>query len=451
MRQRSQRPAFGRYLGLYALAFGLGPGCDCRGPQPELNCDERLAQYESVAAGEGVLLDAIPDAPTFPMALVISEEGVNKLLFGVSGKEPPFASDLSLGLGKMHFEPTSPPVVELVSVPNCSRCVVFSMDFSFAIVNNNDESQGAGVGKVQLSIPIRLEAIEGDTTALVAHYEEATVLDMPFNVMGVNSTDLPNMQEALEILVTEKLREQYGPTELIRFNPWSIGTDSVKLAAKAFAIYPETGVLSLALQTNLSLPKGLSIQVGNALPDGVPMAVQMHPGLLLAMSQRMLAEGVIPRRYDDDGNPDPDGYQAVTLRNLTKSAFGETNVDVEFRVWRTGGDYCGYADVASALQLSLVDQGISDTITVTPTDDLRVLGGDGVGELYEDNKDLVDENKGLVESFKKSLADQIGVTVNYSDLTVEGANIVFDALALTVDEKRIDILLDFLVLDQEGG
>ncbi len=452
MRPRSPRTALGRF-GPFALAFGLGCSLDdCRGEDPPpLNCDDRLAQFEEVAAAEGVLLDAIPDTANFPMALTISEEGVNKLLFGVSGKEPPFASDLSLGLGKMRFTPTSTPVVELASVPGCSRCILFALDFTFAIVNNNDESQGAGVGNVVLSIPIRLETIEGDTTALVAHYEEATVLDMPFNVMGVNSQDIPNMQEALQILVTEKLRMQYGATELIRFNPWSIGTNSVKLAAKAFAIYPENGVLSLALQTNLELPEGLSIQVGDALPEGVPMSVQMHPLLLLGMAQRMLAEEVIPRRYDDDGVADPEGYQAVTLRNLTKSGFGDSAVDVEFRVWRTGGGYCGFADAITALELGLTDDGIDDRITVTPTDDLRIVRGEGVGDLYEDSMDVVNENKGLVDAFKKSLADQIGVTVNYSELSVDGANIVFDALALSVAEKRIDILLDFLVLDKEGG
>lgn len=452
MRPRPPRPALGR-LGLFALAFGLGCSVyDCRGGDPPpLNCEDRLEQYEAVAAGEGLLLDAIPDSANFPMALTISEEGVNKLLFGVTGKEPPFASDLDLGLGKMRFTPTSTPVVELASVPNCARCILFSLDFTFEIVNNNDDSQGAGVGTVQLRIPIRLETIEGDTTALVAHYEEATVLDMPFNVMGVNSQDIPNMQSALEILVTEKLREQYGPTELIRFNPWTIGTNSVKLAAKAFAIYPDNNVLSLALQTNLALPDGLSIQVGDALPEGVPMSVQMHPLLLLGMAQRMLAEDVIPRRYDDDGAPDPEGDQAVTLKNLSKSGFGATNVDVEFRVWRTGGGYCGYADAINTLQLSIADNGLDDTIAVTPTDDLRIVGGDGVGELYEDSMDLVNENKGLVDAFKQSLADQIGVTVNYSELSVDGANIIFDTLALTVEEKRIDILLDFLVLDKVDG
>lgn len=454
MRHRSHRSAAGRFIGLYALAFALGCSLeDCRGEDPPLDCARTLTLYDEAVAEEGELLEAIPDQPSFPMALVISEEGVNKLLFGVTGKEPPFASTLDLGLGQMRFTPTSDPVVELVSVPNCSRCVVFALDFSFELVNDDEDSQGAGVGTVQLSIPIRLEAVEGaaDTTALVAHYEEATVLDMPFNVMGVNSTEIPNLQEAVEILVTRKLREQYGPTELIRFNPWTIGTNSVKLAAKAFAIYPDSGVLALALQTNLALPKGVAIEVGNSLPQGVPMAVQMHPGLLFAMAERMLAEGVIPRRYDDDGAPDPDGLQGVTLNNLEKSAFGETTVDVGFRVWRTGGDYCGYVNAVSTLVLSLTDTGIDDRISVTPTDELRVLDGEGVGELYEDNQELVDDNKNLVDSFKRSLADQIGVTVNYSELTVEGANIVFDALALTVTGNSIDILLDFLVLDKDGG
>lgn len=454
MTHRRPRSTFGRYLGCFALGL---VACDLesclRGPPTVEDCSYFSTEYEAAIAGDGELLAEIPDKPNFPMALVISEEGVNKLLFGVTGSMVPFASALELGLGELRFTPTSDPVAKLVSEPGCHRCVDFSFDFSFELLNNGEQSQGAGIGSAALRIPLSLEPVAGeqDTTALVAHYE-ATVAGPPgINVMGVDTEEFPELDKALAILITEKLRAQYGPTEVIRFAPWTIGTESVKLAAREFAVFPDTGVMALGLQTNLDLPKAAAIEVGQALPQGVPMLVQMHPLLLFGMAQRMITEGVIPRRYNDDGQADPEGLQAVTLTSLEATALSDSDVDVEFRVWRTGGGYCGYANAVTTLTMAIEDDGINDRISVTPTDNLRVLDGEGVGELYEDNQQLVDDNKRLVDAFRQDLASQIGVTVNYSEISVEGANIVFDALALKVSDKSIDILLDFLVLDQADG
>ena len=423
-----------------------------RGPDPTLDCNDRLEQYEAAVETVGVLLDAIPDVSYFPMALVISEEGINRLLTGVvGGSNTPFASTLPLGPVEIRFTPTEDPTIDFISIPGCSRCVVFTLDFSFELVNPSEEAAGAGNGATEMIIPLRLEQLPGDTSALIADYEKALVRDMEISVAGFDSETYPGLAGALAILSTEQLRANYSATELIRFEPWTIGSNAVKLAAKEFAIFPETGVLALGLQTNLKLPEGTSIEVGSSLPEGVPMAVQMHPLLLLGMAERMLTEGVIPRRYDDKGNPDPEGAQGVTLETLEKAPLGDADLDITFRVWRTDEGYCGFVDAVNAVTLSLDDSGISDRIAVTPAADVRILGGQGVGELFEDNKDLVEENKKLVENFRNSLAEQIGITVNYNDLTVEGANIVFDALALSVTPVSIDILLDFLVLANEGG
>lgn len=449
--RRRTPPGLLVYPGLFLAAMGCDPSC-IRGDDPTLDCDARTEEFEDAVAEEGVLLDAIPESASFPMALVISEEGINKLLTGVvGGNNTPFASKLPLGPVEIQFTPTSDPVIDFISVPGCSKCVVFTLDFSFELVNPSQEAAGAGLGATEMVIPLRLEQLEGDTSALIADYAAATVRDMSINVSGFDSETYPGLAGALAILSTEQLRANYGKTELIRFEPWTIGTNAVKLAAKQFAIFPEANVLSLGLQTNLQLPKAASIDVGRALPEGVPMAVQMHPLLLLGMAERMITEDVIARRYNDKGEPDPEGAQGVTLTSIEKAALGDTNLDVQFRVWRTDEGYCGYVDAVNAIELSLDDAGFQDRIAVTPAGDVRILGGLGVGELFEDNKDLVEKNKNLVENFRDSLSEQIGITVNYSDLQVEGGTIVFDALALQVASGSIDIFLDFLVLANEGG
>jgi len=117
-------------------------------------------------------------------------------------------------------------------------------------------------------------------------------------------------------------------------------------------------------------------------------------------------------------------------------------------VWRTQDGYCGYADALTTLQLGLDG---NDAISVAPTDDLRVTGGEGIGEIAATDEELVDKNKNLIENFKKSLSEQVGITVNYKELAVEGSTILFDTLALRVEADKIDIDIDFQVVAAEGG
>lgn len=446
---------------VYALA--LCTACDLescvRGDQAELDCSDHAGNFEAAVAREGVLLEAIPDKPSFPMALVISELGIAELLKSVTSDTNPVAGgNLSLFGLNLEIVPHKTEVELTSELDKCSRCVIFSVDFSMQAITDGGTSQAAGTGSSKISIPLRLETIEGDTTALIAAYDELTLLELNLVLMGFDTSEYPEFEKAVKIKMTELIKEQSVPTELMRFEPWTIGTNSVKVAAKAFAIFPETGVISLGMQTNLDLPKAVALEVGQALPADAKMAVQMHPGLLLGMAERMMAEGEIPRTYADNGEPDPEGPQGITLTSINKSVLGATDLDVAFRVWRTRASdpdqpaYCGYADAITVLRLGLEDSdNIQDRITVTPTDELRVIDGEGVGELYEDNKELVEENSGLVDHFKRSLSDQIGITVNYNELAVEGQNIIFDAMGLDVTDKKIDILLDFIVLAAEGG
>ncbi len=430
-----------------ALAGGL---VACPGPEPEaFDCDAQEAAFRASYADDGVLLPEIPDSTSFPMALALSELGINNLLTGVVGGNVPFASDLDLGLIKIGFVPVAAPTISIVKVPNCTHCVLFHVDFSFQITTGDDEG-GSGIGGADVAIPLRLQQNDDGSSSLVAGYEAARVDNMELNTMGfeVNDIDHPNVQGLFEILVTEALQKQFGTTELLRFAPWAIGGNQVKVAARRFAIYHDTKVIALGMQTNLDLPKSVSLQIGGALPMGIPMEVQMHPGLLLAMSQRMITEGEISRSYNDKGAPDPDGLYGVTLESMAPNNIPNSNqLEVGFRVWRTEEGYCGYADAITTLQLDLSED---DAISVTPTDELRVTGGEGIGEIAATDQELVDKNKNLIETFKRDLSAQVGITVNYKELAVEGSTILFDTLALRVDRSKINIDIDFQVVADEG-
>ncbi len=431
-----------------AMLLGVALCSACRGDDRELDCSAQAEAFAAAYADDGVLLPDIAESTSYPMAMVLSEEGVNRLLTGVVGGNVPFASVLNVGPFSLRFIPQSVPTIAIVPVPNCPRCVLFSVDFDFQIENDDGSPGGAGIGSAEMSIPLRLQQNDDGSSSLVARYDAATILAMPINTMGFDSAEYPGFEGALRYLATQALREQFAVTELLRFQPWTIGGNEVKLAAREFALFTDTRVLSLAMQTNLDLPDGVAIRVGEALPMGVPMALQMHPGLLLGMSRRMVTEGVISRTYDDNGNPDPNGLYGVTLENIGVNPIPNSNkLDVGFRVWRTSEGYCGYADAITALQLGLAPG--NQSITVTPTDDLRVTGGEGVGKIAKDNDELIERNKQVVETFKKDLSEQIGITINYNDIGVEGSRILFSTDALIVEDDKIDIIIDFTVVADE--
>ncbi len=434
-------------LGTACIGMLAGALPSCRGEDREFDCASQQEAFEAAYADDGILLPEITDDASYPMAMVLSEEGIQRLLNGLVGNDVPFASDLPLGPISIGFAPSSTPVIQIVKVPNCTRCVLFSLDFNFQIEDGGGAA-GSGIGSAELAIPLRLEQNDDGSSSLVAGYESATVRDMPLNTLGFDTGDYPGLEGALEFLATQALREQFKTTELMRFQPWSIGNGEVKLAAREFAIFTESRVISLGMQTNLDLPRGVAVKVGEALPEGVPLQLQMHPGLLLGMSQRMITEGEISRTYNDAGKPDPKGLYGVTLESFRPNNIPGSNLlDVGFRVWRTQEGYCGYADAETNLKLAIENGAIK----VTPTDNLVVTGGQGVGELAEDNEELIEKNKNLVAFFKKDLSEQVGITINYNDVAVPGSNILFDTQALVVERDNINIIIDFEVVAAEDG
>ena len=440
-------------LGTAVVGMLAGGLSSCRGEDREFDCSAQQEAFEAAYADDGVLLDKVTEDNTYPMAMVLSEEGLQRLLNGLVGADVPFASKLNIGPFSINFVPKAAPVIEMSEVPNCSKCVLFSLDYNFGLLDGDDEPAGAGNGKAQIAIPLDLRQNADGSSSLIAIYERATIRDMPFNTMGFKSADHPGLEGALEILATEALRAQYPTTELMHFEPWTIGGNEVKLSVRKFHIFRAEGmrpVLALGMQTNLDLPESVAVEVGKQLPTGVPMQVQMHPGLLLGMAQRMINEGEISRTYNDKGQPDPKGLYGVTLENMNASAIAGTDkLDVGFKVWRTDEGYCGYANAETSLQLSV--DSTDDSIRVTPTDDLRVLGGEGVGELAEDNQELIDKNKQLVAQFQKDLSEQVGITINYNEVGVEGSRILFNTDALVVERDNISIIIDFIVVAAEDG
>ncbi len=430
-----------------ATTFALSLSA-CRGADREFDCSYQAERFEAAAEKEGVLLSVVAETFTYPLAMMISEEGINRLLGGVVGDDVPFASEMQLGPARVKFTPLTAPVIDVVSIPTCNQCVLFSLEFKFGVVQGDpEEGLTAGLGDAYMAIPIRLRERDDGSAALVALYDEATVSKMDLNANGIDSEDFEAISGALALLATDIVREQYGETELLVIGSLDIGNQDVKAQARDLFVVPDLDAIVLGMETNLELPEGAGLDQPKALPEDTAMGLIFDPQMILAVSQRMIVEGEIARRYGEDGQPAEDGLYGVTMDNMTAGTVNNDRLDTTFRVWRTDEGYCGYAIAEMPLILGI---DASSGLSVSPGN-VSVVGGGGSGRLAADREELIMQNEGLIDNFKAALAEQVGLTLNYRSIGVEGSSIFFEPLNIDVDAETdtVNFYLDFVVAASE--
>ncbi len=420
----------------------------CRGDDIEFDCTYQAERFAAAVEKEGVLLPEVTDIDTYPLAMMISEDGINRLLGGVVGDEIPFASEMQLGPTKVKFTPTATPVIDVVSIPTCNQCVLFSIEFKFGVVQGNpEEGITAGLGDAYLAIPIRLDQRPDGTAALVALYNEAEVTKMDLIANGLDSENHEAISGALALLATDIVREQYGETELLVIGSLEIGNHDVEARARDLFVIPDLDAILLGMETNLELPEGAGLDQPKGLPEGTPMGIIFDPQMILAVSQRMIVEGEIARRYGEDGVPAEDGIYGVTLDSMTPGTVADDRLDTRFRIWRTDEGYCGFATAEMPMILAI---NASTGLEVNPGN-VSVIGGEGSGRLAADREELIQKNAGLIDGFKAALAEQVGLTLNYRSIGVEGSSIFFEPLDINVDvaTNSVNFYLDFVVAVDE--
>lgn len=423
----------------------------CRGDNIAQDCETRGQEFFRRTEQEATpLLTPVPDQGPYPVALQLTEEGVNRLLGGaVVDQDVPFTGDVPLGPARANFQPEGDPVIEFADLPGCRNCILFSLDFSIDLGSGNTPIS-SGVGNVKLSIPMRLESDEtAGLSTLVADYSQAKVEDLFLVVYGINSDDHDTLRGVLKILITEQIQEDFGPVALLEIGSWTIGNDEVRLLARELIVRPEDGKLALGMQTNLPMPAGSGLDLAGPLPDGTPMAVSMDTELFLTMSHRMFDEGEIARRYDEDGQPDASGIYGVTLSELAGNATGNAQLDSLFRVWRIADGYCGFAEATMPLDITV--NNTRTGIDITPGQ-ATLIAGEGSGAAALEERELVEDNQDLIETFRSDLAAAVGNTVNYDSLDLEGSTIIFAVQDVAVTPETIDSYLNFEVYaDPDSG
>lgn len=433
----------GASFGLLAASFAGG----CRGEDVYFDCEDQEAAFRAVAATEGHLLDSTPKGEPYPVAIKLSEDGLNRLLEGVVGQDVPFTGELPFvwfsGPGTLKFEATTAPVIELESLEGCPTCVQYSFDFNVVLIGANQEPEGAGIGSVKFRIPLELEPDGERATTLYADYTRLRVQDLWLSAFGLVTEEHMALVAALALFMEEKIQESYGKTKLLRLDSWEIGNNDVRLLARKLIVFPEENTLALAMQSNLPLPPGAGLELDGELPMGVPMLVEFDIALFEAMVERLLQEGEIPRVYNEDGEPDEDGNYGVTLDFLRGAPEGQEFMTTQFKVWRFADGYCGHAVAQMDLDVSFDPEG---GVGLTPTD-VVVIGGQGSGAVAAQEKELVEDNQHLVDTFRKGVVDNLATTINYDALQIEGSNIIFQTLAVDTIVNHLEVWIDFVVVE----
>ena len=266
-------PSTSRRVEPWALAIASVLALGCRGEDLSNDCDYQGQVYFQTVEGEVTdLLSPVPDRGPYPVALQLTEEGINRLLGGaVADQDVPFAGTLPLGFATAEFEPTSDPVIELTDLPTCRRCILFNLQFNIDLYSG-DNPISSGPGNVTLSIPLRLESDEaaGEST-LLADYSQAKIESMFLFVYGIDSNEHEVLAGALAVLLTEQIQEQFDTVELLKIGSWQIGEGDVTLLARELFVLPEDDKLVLGMQTNLPLPADAGLDLAGPLPEGIPM------------------------------------------------------------------------------------------------------------------------------------------------------------------------------------
>ncbi len=422
----------------------------CRGEDLPIDCDNQATKFrQQMEAEELPLLAKVPEEGPYPVAFQLTEEGVNRLLGKkVNEADIPFTGTLPFGPAGFEFEPESDPVIRFADLPGCPNCLLLTLEFQVQLLNAGDPLS-TGFGAVDLSIPMELIADEaaGETT-LVADYGRVNIEDMSLSVYGFSSEEHMQYAGAIRILLTEKLQDEFGQLELMSIGSWTIGDGNIRLLARELLVFPEQGKLALGMHTNLPLPEAAGLLLDAPLPEGTPMAVTFDSRIFLAMSHRMLAEGEIPRRYNEAGNPDDAGIYAVTLDQMVGNAEGARQLDSEFNVWRIAEGYCGNVRAAMPLTLQVTDNRKGFRVAAGGA---SLLSGEGSGLQALEEQDLVDENEDLINTFRTALADSVGSTINYDSFDVEGSLIVIEVDDLTVNQLEVNSLLDFRIFDDPNA
>jgi hypothetical protein len=406
------------------------------------SCTEHSASFDGVVAVEGQLAQAseVPQIEPYPMAMVLSQDAVNKLFAAVASAEIPdiVLEDNSLVPVKLTLSPAL-PLIQVGGEGLCVSCLLTEVGFGIGVEVAGVGASGAGAGRFQFPLFMDPQGLEN--TAVMAQFGQSTLLSVNLTVDGLSDSIMDVIEPMVANAVTGLIRNQYGDTKLFDIKAWEIGDGDVKLVGQGPHIDAGQRTIVIGMQSNLVRPTGASIAWNPSLPEGADVGLQFHPELISSMIGRMMHEGHIPRSYDAAGKTSVAGEHQVTLSSM--SATDNDLLRSSFRLWRTGGGFCGFADLQADLGLSISDRQLSFQVQ-----NVLVTDSAGAGDLLQLGSDW------LGSDFLSNLINYSQLTVNYNELAIPGnkkADMSAESFRLSLDAQGLSLFLNIdAIIDADG-
>jgi hypothetical protein len=420
-------------LALSVTACELG-GADCTGAATE---------YQSLVTVEGALNNELPMDGPYPMALVISQDAINRLFAAIaSANLPPITlRDSILGVNVGVTIRPSLPLIEIGQALECPTCILTSMNLGLDFLVGSNTVPA--VGMARYAFPLNMRANGLDSTKVLGAFNESRFLNLtvqlqPGSLGGIES--LVNQAVALfepqiANYVTGLVRNDLGERELFQLDAWEIGDGEVKLLGRGPIISPEHKTIVIGMHSNLVRPANGTVNALPSLPEGADIGLQFHPELIQTMIQRMMHEGHIDRSYDSTGNPSSGGQTQVTLSSLAPSSASADLMTTSFALWRTSGGFCGAANLQADLGLSISDKQLRFS-----AQNVQITGGSGT---FGSVASVL--GRGLQSSLIANAINTAQITVNYNELKLPGdkrADMSAESFRLSLDGEGLRLFLN---------
>jgi hypothetical protein len=414
-------------LGAGALASS---GCELAGTGGG-SCSSYSREYQQAIVDEGALASSVEVDGPYPMALMVSQDALNRLFAAVADNELPPIQLLDDVLG-LPISLTLRPELPFIQVGGdlgCLECLLTEFGFGLSVGFDGDEITGRGAGRFQFPLSLQPNGLE--STRVNARFGQSTLLAIDLDI-GIEGAAFEVIEDLAAAAATQFIRSSVGDTELFELGAWSIGDGDVKMLARGPIIDAAAGTVVLGVHTNMIRPLSGAVALDTVLPEGADIGMQFHPELIQTMVQRMLHEGHIDRSYDLAGQVNPEGDNVVSLDTMEASESGLLRTN--FTLWRTGGGLCGFAGLQADLGLSISDRQIALAV-----ENIGVTDSGGIGSILE----AVD---GWYSSaFTEGLINFSELTINYRELTLPNgmsADMSAESFRLDLDGSGLSVYLN---------
>ena len=406
------------------------------------SCVTHSESYGSALTEEGKLSDGVDTDEPYPMAIVISQAAINTLFAAIADIDLPPITLLEDPLGfpiSMTIHPEF-PLIQVGGDLGCAECLLTELGFGLTLGFSGTEGTGHGTGRFQFPLALNPNGLE--STKVLAELGSSALVSIDIEVDGVDDSILNAVEPFISTAVTLVVRESFGDTELFEMGAWTLGDGDVRLLARGPLIDAEAGTVVLGVHTNLIRPLSGAVALNTSLPAGVDIGMQFHPELIQTMVQRMMHEGQITRTYDELGTEDPEGNHNVTL-NLMEASQSEL-LRTNFRLWRTGGGFCGFADLQADLGVAISDREIALDV-----ENIAVTDGAGAGEL------LVAADSWYQSAFTEDMIHFSEMTINYREFNLpegKAADMSAESFRLELDGTGLSVFLNIdQIVDTEAN